>query len=54
MKLQEFLKKLVSTIHKADKESLEKGKLCFSTPKGKKGLKKPRIPVDAFTDSFIR
>ena len=45
---------LVSTILKEGKESLEKRKLCFSTPKGKKGVKKPRIPVDAFMDSAIR
>ena len=47
-------KRLVSTIHKVGKESLEKGELCFSTPKGKEGAKKPRIPVDAFADSAIR
>ena len=39
---------------KEGKESLEKGELCFCTPKGKKGVKKPRIPVDAFMDSAIR
>ena len=31
-----------------------KKELCFSTPKRKKGVKKPRIPVDAFMDSAIR
>ena len=49
-------KRLVSTrpILKEGKESLEKGELCFCTPMGKKGVKKPKIPVDAFTDSAIR
>ena len=42
------LKRLVSTILKEGKESLEDRKLCFSTPKG---VKKPRIPVDVFMDS---
>ena len=45
-------KRFVSTILKEGKESLEKGELCFSTLKGKKGGKKPAIPVDAFTDSI--
>ena len=32
-------KRLVSTVLTEGKESLEKGELCFCTPKGKKGVK---------------
>ena len=44
----------MSTILKEGKESLEKGELSFSTPKGKQCPKKERVNVDTFTDSAIR
>ena len=39
---------------KEGKAYLEKGELGFSSPKQKKGAKKPRAHVDAFMDSAIR
>ena len=47
-------KRLVSTILKEGKESLEKGELCFPTPKENTDMKKARIQVDVFTDSAFR
>lgn len=46
--------RLVNTVLKEGKQSLERGELSFSTPKGKKVPKKQRINVDTFTDSAIR
>ena len=46
------LKRLVSTLLKDVKKSLEKGELCLCMPKGKKGAKKPSARVDAFTNSI--
>jgi hypothetical protein len=42
-KTKRVLERFVSSIFKDRKESLEKGELCFSTSKGKKGLKNQEL-----------